>query len=290
MMKKRKIKGGNIGTITASISTTMILLLIGMVVMFVTMAVNFGNAVRENFTVEVLLDDSVSTRELADIKSSLLRLPCTRQVNYISKEQGTREMLADLGERPEDFLGASPVPAEYEVLLKADYACRDSLARYTAGLTRHPRIKEVVYPMDLMDAMEETIRIVSLVLLVVAVLLTFVSFSLINNTVRMSIYAHRHTLVTMKLVGAKWSFIRRPFLWRAFCAGLCSALVAGGLLLGAMHLLMQLNVNSQFEVVTLTVVVATLGSVLVCGLLLTLLCTYFSVNCHLRKIGDKMYL
>ena len=290
MAKKKRRKGGTLGTVTAGISTTMVLILLGLVVMFVTMAMNFGNAVRENFTVEVLLDDSISARDLVALKGDLQRLPCTRQVNYISKEQGTKEMLEDLDGSPEDFIGASPVPAEYEVLLKADYACGDSLARYTAGLTKRPYVKELVYPVELMDTMDHSIRVISLVLLVVAALLAFISFSLINNTVRMSIYAHRYSILTMKLVGAKWGFIRRPFMLRAMWVGLVSALVAGGLLVGAMCALMRLNVNSEFEVVTPLVAAATLGSVLACGLMLTLLCTYFSVNRHLRMTTDQVYL
>ena len=99
MAKKKRRKGGTLGTVTAGISTTMVLILLGLVVMFVTMAMNFGNAVRENFTVEVLLDDSISARDLVALKGfhyfihiylalkgDLQRLPCTRQVNYISKE------------------------------------------------------------------------------------------------------------------------------------------------------------------------------------------------------------
>ena len=141
-----------------------------------------------------------------------------------------------------------------------------------------------------MATMNHTIHIISGVLLAVAALLAFVSFSLINNTVRMSIYARRFSILTMKLVGAKWSFIRRPFMARAFWIGLIAALVADGLLLAGMQALMHMNVNNEFEVITPLVMAATLGSVLVCGLMLTLLCTFFSVNRHLRMTTDQVYL
>lgn len=290
MAEKKKKNGGALGNITSTISTTMVLILLGAVVMFVTMAMNFSRSVRENFTVEVLLDDSISTRDLMALKNDLKRMPCTKQVNYISKEQGTREMMRDLDGGPEDFLGGSPIPAEYEVFLKAEYANKDSLARYVTALQKRPYVKEVVYPLDLMATMNHTIHIISGVLLAVAALLAFVSFSLINNTVRMSIYARRFSILTMKLVGAKWSFIRRPFMARAFWIGLIAALVADGLLLAGMQALMHMNVNNEFEVITPLVMAATLGSVLVCGLMLTLLCTFFSVNRHLRMTTDQVYL
>ena len=283
MAKKKKKNGRAPGNITSTISTTMVLILLGAVVMFVTMAMNFSRSVRENFTVEVLLDDSISTRDLMALKNDLKRMPCTKQVNYISKEQGTRELWAD-------FLASHPIPAEYEVFLKAEYANKDSLARYVTALQKRPYVKEVVYPLDLMATMNHTIHIISGVLLAVAALLAFVSFSLINNTVRMSIYARRFSIPTMKLVGAKWSFIRRPFMARAFWIGLIAALVADGLLLAGMQALMHMNVNNEFEVITPLVMAATLGSVLVCGLMLTLLCTFFSVNRHLRMTTDQVYL
>lgn len=290
MPKRRKRSAVTLSTVTSCISTTMVLILLGTVVMFVTMAMNFSRSVRENFTVEVLLDDSISAEALAALKADIAAMPYTKQVNYISKEEGTREMMKDLNGTPEDFIGASPIPAEYEVFLKADYANNDSLARYMPALQARKDVKDVVYPLDLMEVTNQTISVVSAVLLAVAALLAFVSFSLINNTVRMGIYAQRFSIQTMKLVGAKWSFIRKPFMMKAFWIGLTSAVIAGGLLMAGITALARLNGNNEFEVVTPEVMGLTLGAVLVCGLLLTLLCTFFSVNRHLRMSADDVYL
>lgn len=290
MAKRRKRNGGAFDTVTSCISTTLVLILLGTVVLFVTMADNFSRAVHENFTVEVLLDDSISTKELELLRSELLAKPYAKEVGYISKEEGAKEMMEMLGDRPEDFLGSSPIPAEFEVFLRSDYANTDSLDRYMPALKAQPHVKDVIYPMDLMDTLNGTIRTVSLVLLAVAILLAFVSFSLINDTVRMSVYARRFTIHTMKLVGARWSFIRRPFMARAFWIGLVAAAIADGALLAGMLFLTRMNTNNDFEVVTPTVMWTTLGTVLACGLLLTLLCTFFSVNKHLRMTTDQIYL
>ncbi len=290
MGKKRKRNGGAFNTITSCISTTLVLILLGTVVLFVTMAGNFTRAVRENFTVEVLLDDSIPGKELDLLRSELLAKPYAKEVGYISKEEGAKEMMEMLGDRPEDFADGNPIPAEFEVYLRSDYANTDSLDRYMPALQARPYVKEVIYPMDLMDTMNSTIRTISLVLLGVAILLAFVSFSLINNTVRMSIYARRFTIHTMKLVGARWSFIRRPFMARAFWIGFVAAVIADGVLLAGMTYLTRMNTNNEFEVVTPLVMGATLGSVFACGLLLTLLCTFFSVNRHLRMTTDQIYM
>ena len=194
MAKNIRKRSGLLGTISACISLTMVLILLGTVVMFVTMARNFSQSVRENFTVEVLLDDSISNQELAQLKAELQRKPYTKQVNYISKEQGTKEMMADLGSSPEDMLGASPIPAEYEVFLKADYTNPDSLARFMPALEKKKCVKEVVYPVDLMNTMTHTIRVTSTALLIVAGLFIFVSFVLISNTMGLLIHTRRFSL------------------------------------------------------------------------------------------------
>ena len=171
MSNKKKKHAGTLNTVTTCISTTMVLLLLGVVVFFVSVAYNFSRSVRENFAVEVLLDDSIRSNELADLKAYLAAQPYTRTVTYISKEEGTRMLLEDLDGRPEDFLGGSPIPAEYEVMLKAPYACPDSLALFMPALTQKPYVRDVIYPIDLLAGFDQVLRTGSLVLLSIAALL-----------------------------------------------------------------------------------------------------------------------
>lgn len=291
--RKKTPKAGRFGTITTTISTTLVLILLGMVVLFVGIGNNFSQQLREGLTVEVMLHDSIANADLLVVQSRLRQAPYARKVDYISKERGTREMNEALQDDMVDFVGESPIPAEFEVYLKADYACPDSLARYEKEMRKLPGVIDVNYPRDVMESLDRTIPAVGLVLLVVAALLALVSFSLINNTVRMSVYARRYSIQTMKLVGASWGFIRRPFIWQAFRIGLVAALVAGSLIGGALYYL-------QFEaglgdiylnrLVTPWVWAATLGTVVVCGICLTMCCAYVSVNRYLRMNNRMIYL
>lgn len=289
MARKRRRSSGRFNTVTSCISTTLVLILLGTVVFFVTMADNLGRTLRENFTVEVLLDDSIPNREAVALQRMLRGQPYVRRVSYTSKERATREQAEALETDPDEFLGYSPIPASFELHLKADYANPDSLARYTPALRANPHVTDVIYPQDLVEAVNDNIRRVSLVLLGIAVLLGFVSFALINNTMLLSVYARRFTIHSMKLVGAKWSFIRRPFMWRAFWIGFIAALVSDGLLFGTMQALMEWDTGIR-QLITPLVMGATLGSVLACGLLLTLACAFFSVNRYLRMSGNDVFL
>ena len=288
MRKKKSPRGGRLDSVTACISTTMVLILVGTVLFFAAVANNLSRSLRENFTVEVLLNDSISQQQAYQLQSMLKNQPYTRQVVYTSKEEANRQQVEALG-LDNEFLGSSPIPASFEVHLKADYANTDSLQRYMPQLNKDVRVSDVIYPGDLMKNVNRNISQVSLVLLIVAVLLGFVSIALINNTVRMSVAKRRGAIQTMKLVGAKWSLIRRPFLIKAFFIGLISSILADLALLSGMLGLHQWDENIS-ALVTPTVMSLTLIGVPALGITLTMISAYFSVNRHIGMRRDDSYL
>ena len=286
MRKKKSPRGGRLDSVTACISTTMVLILVGTVLFFAALADNLSRSLRENFTVEVLLNDSIDQQQAYQLQTLLKSQPYTRQVVYTSKEEATRQQV-DLG-MDNDFLGSSPIPASFEVHLKANYADTDSLQRYMPLLNKDARVSDVIYPSDLMKDVNRNIRKVSIILLIVAALLGFVSIALINNTLRMSVAKRRDAIQTMKLVGAKWSLIRRPFLTQAFYIGLISSIVADLALWGAMLGLRSWDEDVSI-LVTPTVMVLTLIGVPAVGISLTVISAYFSVNRHIGMRRDDTF-
>lgn len=290
--KKRRSRG-HFGAITTCISTTLVLVLLGIVVLFVSVGNNYSRQLREGFTVEVMLNDSIQPVQQSATLAALRKAPYAREVNYISKEQGMREMNdvmeGDLG----TFDGTSPVPAEFEVFLKYDYANADSLARYEKAMLALPGVSEVNYPRDIMQSLDRTIPAIGLGLLIVAGLLALVSFSLINNIIRMSVYARRYSIHTMKLVGASWAFIRHPFIAQALRIGIVAAIIACGLLGGMIYYLQfeagagDIYIN---QLITPEVWIYTLGVIVVCGICLTAWSAYLSVNHHLSLRGGEVYV
>lgn len=290
----RKVRHtGRFATITTCISTTLVLIMLGIVTLFVSVGTNYSRELREGLTVEVMLNDSISHADLLTTQARLRQAPYARHVAYISKEKGIAEMNEAMGDDMAQFEGSSPIPAEFEVYLNAPYANLDSIKRYEKSMLALPGVTELNYPRDIMESLDRTIPAVGGALLVVAVLLALVSFSLINNTIRMSVYARRYSIHTMKLVGARWSFIRRPFIWQALRIGLVAAIIAGALLGTAMWYLQceagagDIYINS---LITPEVWAAVLGVIVVCGICLTAWCAYLSVNHHLRLRGGEFYL
>lgn len=288
MGKKRNKARNHIGmqVITLCISTTLVLVLLGLVVFSVLTAQNMSSYVKENLTVTIMLGDEVSVNDAHKLCRELYHRPYIKNIDYISKEEALREQTAAMGSDPSDFLGANPFVASMEMHLKSDYANRDSLKWISAELKKVPKVTDVVYQEDLMDRVNSNLKKVSLVLLVLAVLLTFVSFSLINNTVRLGVYSRRFMIHTMKLVGASWTFIRKPFLRNAIWTGVIAAILADGILAAGAFSLFNYEPD-VVNVISWSVIAITGASVFIFGMVITLFCSYLSVNKFLKmKAGD----
>ncbi len=290
-MNKRRNKARSrrgMQVVTLCISTTMVLILLGMVVMSVMSARNLSEHMKQNLTVTLMLTDSVTVNEAHMMCRDLYHRPYSHSIDYISKEQAQQIQIAELGSDPTEFLGFNPFPATLEIKLKSAYANRDSLEWIVKEIKKDTRVSDIAYMEDLMDKVNTNLRRISLVLLVLAVLLTCVSFSLISNTVRLSIYARRFVIHTMKLVGASWGFIRRPFLKQAIWIGVLAALFANGVLAAGIYGLYMTQPGVE-DVVTWEVMAVTAGSVLLFGIVITALCAWLAVNKFLKMTAGELY-
>ena len=282
---KTRVRHGLQG-VTLCISTALVLILLGMVVFSVLSARNLSSYVKENLTVTMMLGEDITDPEARRLCDELRSKPYINRITYISKEQALKEQTEAMGTDPSEFLGMNPFVASIELQLEAQYANTDSLKWISKNLKSDKRVTDITYPQDLMDSVNRNLNKINLVLLVLAVLLTCVSFSLINNTVKLGMYARRFTIHTMKLVGASWGFIRRPFLRKSIGIGVLAAVLADGVLAGGVYVLYTYE-PGVMTVVTWPVLAVTGGAVFLFGVLITLLCAYFSVNKFLRmKAGD----
>lgn len=284
--RKKASKRSSLQVVTLCISTALVLILVGLVVLSVLSARNLSKVVKENLTVTLVLSEEITEPEVAQMKKSLEGKRYVQHVKYISKEQVLAEETKALGYDPTEFAGVNFYTASLELNLKSDYANRDSMKWIGAELKKHQKVKEVDFQQDLMDQVNDNIGKASIVLIVLAVLLSIISFSLINNHVRLGVYASRFNIHTMKLVGASWGFIRRPFIWRAIAIGLVAAIIAI-LVLGGGVYAWYTKFPDIMVVITWEVLAITAGVILLFGLIITTFCSYVSVNKFLKmKAGD----
>ncbi|MBR4191433.1 MAG: permease-like cell division protein FtsX [Prevotella sp.] len=291
-MNKRKKKTGTrrrrMQLVTLCISTSMVLVLLGLVVLSVLTSRNLSVWVKENLTVTVMLSDDASVNDAKRLCKALYHRPYSSNIDYVSKEQALKEQSAAMGSDPSEFLGANPFVATLELQLKSDYANRDSLKWIVKELKKKPVVTDVAYQADLMDEVNRNLTHINFVLLFLALLLTFVSFALINNTVRLSVYSRRFLIHAEKLVGASWGFIRKPFLKQALGVGIIAAILAIGVL-GLIVYGIYYYEPAILAVINWQEMVITGVAVMLFGIIITAVCSWISVGHFLRMTAGDLY-
>ena len=274
--------------VTSVISISLVLLLMAAAALFAANAGSIARWFKENMAVSVLLKQSSSEKEGRALAEALAARPYVKESRFISKEEGAEEMKGLLGE---DFLSvfeSSPIPLSIDLKLDGSFVTADSLDVIKTDLLADKHVEEVVYQASLVDALNANLRRISLVLGVVIVLLLVISFALINNTVRLNIYARRFTIHTMSLVGAKRSFIARPFLWQAVIQGAIAGLIAAGLLYGGIRWLVR-DSDLLALLLDMRLVWAVLAGTVLLGILICVVSTLLVVRRVAYFTKDDLY-
>lgn len=282
---RRRLRNAYLSSV---ISISLVLLLVGVASMLLVNAKSVSDYFKENMQISVLMKQNVSDEDALEYRELLDGERYIKSTTFVSKEQGRKELAEQLGEDFLDVFETSPIPVSIDVTLEAAYVSSDSLEVVRAEIAESPLVEEVVYQRSLVDALNANLSRISMVLGVFIALLLFISFVLINNTVRLSVFARRFTIHTMKLVGATRSFIRAPFLLQSAFQGVFAAFLAIIVLLGLMFL-MRSSFAQLFEIFRMELLLLVMGIVLVSGLAICLISTYFVVNKLISLKKDELY-
>lgn len=263
--------------LSSVISISLVLLLVGVASLLLVNARAVSNYFKENMRVSVLLKQDVKETKAFDFLETLGKQRFVKEYEYVSKEQGIREMKELLGEDFLEVFESSPIPISVDLTLNAEYVSADSLDMVKAEILESPLVDEVVYQRSLVDALNQNINKISAVMAALIIALLFISFVLISNTMRLSVYARRFTIHTMQLVGATPSFIRKPFLVQGLIQGLISSLIAIVLLL-VILLVLRSEFAQLFAIVRLPALLGSMGIVVAVGIAICVMSTYFVVT------------
>lgn len=284
-MKKSTFK---VQTISVYISTTLVLLLLGVMGITLVGAKSLSENVKQNLTVSVIINKNTQEKTILKMKKEVDRLPAVKQSRYISRDEALAEEKIALGTDPTELLGYNPFEASLELTLNPEYSNSDSIAVLEKHLSDRSEVKEVAFQKELLDTINNNIHRVGIMMLALFVMLTLISWSLISNLVRLSIYSKRFLLHTMKLVGATWAFIRRPFIRNNMWIGIMSGVMADILLAAGIYLVYQ----KEPAIITLMPMegLALVGIVVILfGMTICTLCAYLSVNRFLRMRSNDLY-
>jgi cell division transport system permease protein len=266
----------------------LVLCLLGTIGILLLTAQRISRYVMENVGFSVFLKEQVKEADIYQLQKTLDAVPYVRSTLYINKDDAAKDFTEEFGEDFIGFLGYNPLFASIDLKLDARYANNDSIERIEQQLMKYNEVKEVSYQRTMIHALNDNMQKISLFVFAFSVLLFIVAVTLINNTIRLSVYARRMSIRTMQLVGATNTFIRRPFLWRSVLHGICSAFIALGILAAGLYWAQEqmgniISVNDTQILGGLFLIVFTLG------ISLSWISTYFAVNKYLKIRTDKIY-
>lgn len=274
--------------ISTIFSISLVLLMLGLLGLILVHAKNLSNYVKENIVLNVILTQDAQEAQVLQLQKELNANPVIREVQYINKELAARNLQNDLGEDFVKFLGFNPLSSSMDIYLKADFANSTEINKIKTLLESNKSVKEVVYQSSLVDNINKNINSIGVVILAFAVILLVIAIALINNTIRLAIYAQRFLIKSMQLVGATKNFIRRPFLGYALIHGFLASLIAIILLLGlliyAQNQIPELKILRNYTEFGIVFI-----SVIVIGFLITGVSTFFAVTKYLKLKTNNLY-
>jgi cell division transport system permease protein len=274
--------------ISSVVSISLVLFMLGLLGLLVLGANQISIYAKEHIQLTVFLNDDVSAPEISALQLLIDKSPFTKSTRFISKKDALDSLQKEMGEDASGMIESNPLPPSIDISLKASYAHPDSMKKIASSIEQNKMVKEVSYPRTQVDKMNENFRTVAFVIILFCVLLLFVAVALINSTIRLSLYSKRFLIKSMQLVGATKGFIRKPFISRSLMHGLYAAIIACVLLSGLIYLV-QRSFPDFVHMHDLKIIGILFSGVIVFGLLLSGISTYFAVSKHLRMSGDELY-
>ena len=271
------------------ISMSLVLFVLGILGFLLLNATRLSNHVKQNIGFSVMIKEGMKDVDIMQLQKLIDSKAYSLETNWVSKEDAATELKEQLGEDFISFLGYNPLLESIDIKLKATYANPDSLLVLQEKLTKNDLIHEVFYQKDLVEKISENVQKMSVFLLSFCFLLFIISFTLINNTIRLSVYSKRFLIRTMKLVGATNKFIKGPFLSDSIYNGVYSSLVAICMLLAVFQLL-QSDMPDFLNIQNLKSMGIIFASIFVAGILFTWLSTFFALRKYLRIKESEIYL
>lgn len=274
--------------LSSIISISLVLLLVGVFGILAVNARAVSKYFKENIKITTVLKDNVSDNEGKRFCGEISRLPFVHAAEFISKEKGTEEMKNLLGDDFLEVFDSNPIPVSVDIRLNENYFAPDSLKKVKEILMETSKVEDVVYEDSLIKLVNGNMERIGMVLVIFIVLLMFISFVLINNTVRLNVYTKRFSIYTMRLVGATKAFIRAPFVIKAVFQGLIAGLLATTALLLILFVVKNEFVQ-MFSMMDIRLLVAVMCGVIMLGIFICVICTYFVVNKMISLNNSDLY-
>lgn len=264
------------------------LFLLGLTILVAFTGKGLAAYFKENMGMSIELTGNMDAATIQKTKDKIEANPYVKSTTYISKEEVKKQLVDDLGGDPEEVLGYDPSRSYFDVFIKSEYVNTDSIKKVEASFKDFKLTKGLSFKEEDIASANQNLSKVGSILLVLAVILILISFTLIRNTIQLNIYSKRFLINTMQLVGATNGFIRRPFIMSTVVSGIIAAILANVAITGVIYYFTN-EYPELISIVTMTELLIVYGLVLILGILITVLATISAVNRYLRMTTNKLY-
>jgi len=270
------------------LSVFLVLFLLGLLGLFVINSKRLSDNFKEDIAMTVFFKNDANDSVFKAFDAEMKTAKFAKDYKFVSKEDAAKEHEKVFGENFMQFLGTNPLQNSYDIHLKADYVTNPGFSRVENKLRQNPWVADIVYDKQLITLVNDNVQRISMWILIISGVFAFISVLLINSSMRLSIYANRFIIKTMQMVGATKSFIRKPFIYRSVVLGFIGAVLA---ILALIGLMIYINVNYPTLVIfkDMGLIIAVLVGVLLLGVLITWLSTYFATQRFLNLRTDDLY-
>lgn len=284
----KRTRKRNPSSLPATISIAMVLVMVGLFMLITLSAKKVSDYLLENIELSVYIYAETPGDSIQLLKTRIDTRPEVKSSTYIDKETASRQFTEEIGQDFVNVLGSNPLLPSINLLLKSEFASQSSMLAIKQELLKNQMVKEVVYQPGLLEEVEKNTQVIGVVILGLSAVFLLIAITLINSTVRLELYSSRFLIRSMQLVGATRWFIIRPFLGKAIKNGFYGVLIAALLLAGFIYTLLQ-NIPELQQITSVQEFAVIGGVILILGVLLTMVCSYFATSKYLKLKLEELY-
>lgn len=281
--KRRKVS-----YLPSIISIALVLFMLGLFGIILINGNKLSQHIKENFQLTVFFNKNVSDADALRIQKQIASKEFTKDAKYVSKDEAAKEFTKEIGQDFVNFLGFNPLLPSIELFVKSDFATAEKVKIIEAEIRRMKEVQDIVYQKSILEDINENAHIIGTILISISIVFLLIAITLINNTIRLNLYARRFIIKSMQMVGATHGFIIKPFVIKSLLHGLYGGIIACLLMTGVLYVMPlwinQLNLlydTTQFALLFVVIIIA--------GIIFSMISSMISTNHYLKLKIDDLY-
>jgi cell division transport system permease protein len=283
-VKKRR----RVSYLPSIISISLVLFMLGLFGIILINGNKLSQHLLENFQMTVFFREDASEADIMNIRKQIEISDYAKRVTFVSKEDAAKQFTAETGQDFVNFLGFNPLLPSVELFVKSSYANPDKVKLIEIEIKRNEAVQEIVYQQSIIEEIHKNIKTIGTILIGISLVFLLIAITLINNTIRLNLFARRFIIKSMQMVGATHWFIIKPFAINSFLHGLYGGIISCILLSLLLYWvpfwvpdLQVLYDNDQFAIL--------FGVIIIAGIIISMVSSMISTNRYLRVKIDDLY-